>query len=297
VSLAAIALMRHVSQSTHQGKDVLVALEEPESHLHPTAIRQLRTVLSELSTRHQVVLTTHSPIFTNRSDIRQNIIVSKNRAYAAKTVRDVRSVLGVRLDDNLSSAECILIVEGEEDRIALNKILSATDPNIARDIKSGRMAIDVLGGASNLSHRIRLHTEALCKVHVILDDDQAGRDAYDKAKQEALLETDSVNFTKVGGKTEAELEDLYDQSVYDEVLYSETGLRLVDQGPDRDKKWSDRVRNLLRRAGKPVDDATIMAIKIKVAHSAAAAGTGAVHPSKTGPIHSLINSVKLKLAS
>jgi hypothetical protein len=65
----------------------------------------------------------------------------------------------------------------------------------------------------NLSHRIRLHTEALCKVHVLLDDDQAGKNAFAKAKQDALVETDSINFTTVGGKTEAELEDLYNKEI------------------------------------------------------------------------------------
>jgi putative ATP-dependent endonuclease of OLD family len=158
------------------------------------------------------------------------------------------------------------------------------------------MAIDVLGGATNLSHRIRLHTEALCKVHVLLDDDQAGKNAYGKAKQEASIDTDSINFTTVGGKTEAELEDLYNKGIYEQLVRSETGLELVDQAPDSAKKWSDRVRNLLRRAGKPFDDATIMAMKIKVAQSAAAVGSGAIHSSKAGPITSLINSVKQKLA-
>jgi predicted ATPase len=101
-SLAAIALMRHTSQSSHQDRDVLIALEEPESHLHPNAIRQLRDVLSELSTRHQVVLTTHNAIFTNRRNVSQNIIVQKNRAYPASSVKEVRDILGIRLDDNLS---------------------------------------------------------------------------------------------------------------------------------------------------------------------------------------------------
>jgi predicted ATP-dependent endonuclease of OLD family len=73
-SLAALALMRHASLSRHEGKEVLIALEEPESHLHPNAIRQLRVVLTELSARYQVVLTTHNAIFTNRQHVQQNII-------------------------------------------------------------------------------------------------------------------------------------------------------------------------------------------------------------------------------
>ena len=95
-SLAALALMRHSSQLAHEGKEIVIALEEPKSHLHPSAIRQLRNVLNELSDRHQVVLTTHNPIFTNRLDIQQNIIVKQNRAYPAKTVKDVRDVSGVQ---------------------------------------------------------------------------------------------------------------------------------------------------------------------------------------------------------
>ena len=89
----------------------------------------------------------------------------------------------MRLDNNLSSAEIVLIVEGEEDKIALRGILSNLEPMIARELTSGRLAIDVLGGASNLAHRVRLRSEALCEVHVFLDDDDAGRSAFEKAKQ------------------------------------------------------------------------------------------------------------------
>jgi putative ATP-dependent endonuclease of the OLD family len=297
-SLAAIALMRHASQLQHQGKDVVIALEEPESHLHPSAIRQLRNVLMELSTRHQVVVTTHNPIFTNRSDVHQNIIVSKNRAYPAKTVKDVRSVLGVRLDDNLSSAEVVLIVEGEEDRIAITKIVSELDKALEMELKSGRLAIDVLGGAGNLSHRVRLHTENMCQVHVLLDSDQSGKQAFEKASQDGILSVGSINFTEVGGKTEAELEDLYNENIYQGILRSETGFEMVVGGaaPDRAKKWSDRVRNLLRRAGKPSDDATVAAIKFKVARAAATAGASGLNNSKAGPVQSLVNSLKAKLS-
>ena len=200
-SLAAIALMRHVSQQRHAGKEVIVALEEPESHLHPSAIRQLRNVLMELSSKHQIVLTTHNPIFTNRVDLAQNIIVSQNRAYPAKSIRDVREVLGVRLDDNLASAEVVLIVEGEEDRTALVGILPAMSALISTELKSGRLAIDVLGGATNLSHRIRLHSDNLCVVHVLLDDDLAGRTASERALTEQLLKNSHLNLTRTGGKS------------------------------------------------------------------------------------------------
>ena len=108
-SLAAVAIMRHASQTSHRNKEVIVALEEPESHLHPSAIRELRGVLRDLADRHQVVLSTHNPLFTNREHIESNIIVLKSKAYSAKSVKDVRGVLGVRVEDNLSSAEVVLL--------------------------------------------------------------------------------------------------------------------------------------------------------------------------------------------
>jgi putative ATP-dependent endonuclease of the OLD family len=294
-SLAALALMRHSSQAAHQGKDVIIALEEPESHLHPKAIRQLRKVLMELSARYQVVVTTHNPIFTNRLDVHQNIIVRQSRAYAAKSVKEVRDVLGVRLDDNLSSAEVILVVEGEEDRIVLASILPKLDKELAKNFETGRVAIDVLGGATNLCHRVRVHTEAVCRVHAFLDNDQTGRNAFDAASKEGLLDGSSVNFAMVGGKTESELEDLYTEDTYEAVLQTEVGLPLLANGPDKARKWSERVKNLLRQAGKIHDPGAIQVIKLKVARSVAHRGVDAIHPSKIGPIESLKNSLLAKL--
>jgi len=290
-SLAALALMRHTTRLSDVNKDVVIALEEPESHLHPEAIRNLRKVLSELSSKYQVVVTTHNPIFTNRSEIHQNIIVNKNRAYRANSVKEIRDTLGVRLDDNLSSAESVLIVEGEEDRIALKSILSEMDDGLKDRIQSGQLAIDILGGASNLRHRVRLHLDAVCRVHVFLDDDEAGRKALKAALEEKIIEVSNINLTMVGGKTEAELEDLYDESVYEDIIRNETGLDWSNRGADKNRKWAIRLKNLLRQAGKPVDDGTVESIKIKIAQSVSKKGLSAIHKSKIGPIESLKNSL------
>jgi energy-coupling factor transporter ATP-binding protein EcfA2 len=256
-SLAALALMRHASLSRSQGKEVLIALEEPESHLHPEAIRRLRVVLEELSNKHQVVLTTHNPIFANRVDVGQNIIVRKNKAYSAESVKDVREVLGVRLDDNLTSAEIVLLVEGDEDKTALASVMSKLSADVALGLQSGRLVIDVLSGASSLTHRARLHGDNLCKIHAVLDHDNAGKTAFSAAERAGVLRSANVNFTSVAGKIEAELEDLYVSSVYEDIIKEEVGLPWIEQGLDRSKKWSDRLRNLIRRAGRAQDDAAI----------------------------------------
>jgi predicted ATP-dependent endonuclease of OLD family len=295
-SLAALAIMRHASQAQHHKKEVIIALEEPESHLHPRAIRELKVVLNELSTNHQVVLTTHNALFSNRIDVSSNIIVRNNRAFSARSIRDVRDALGVRLEDNLTSAEVVLLVEGEEDRISLRSILAEIEPNIASALKVGRIAIDVLGGAGNLTHRARLHGDTLCRVHAFVDNDQSGLAAYNNAVKDGVLNSADVTFARCGGKVESELEDLYAEHVYSEILRAEAGLALQKQGPDKDKKWTDRVKNLLRIAGKAFDETTLLAIKIKVAHAASTNAGTALHPSKDAPLRSLASQLAAKLA-
>ena len=176
----------------------------------------------------------------------------------------------------------------------LAAIFRKTDP-LATALKNGRLAIDVLSGAGNLSHRVRLHADNICKVHAFLDDDESGRTAFGAARRAGLLTNASTNLTIVGGKNEAELEDLYAESVYTDILQHEIGLALAANGGDVKKKWSDRVRNLLRRAGKPHTELDVIVIKLKVALKAAELGYDCLHPSKTGPIDSLISALTLSV--
>ncbi|MGJ0534301.1 ATP-dependent nuclease [Methylocystis sp.] len=294
-SLTALALMRHAAQYKSSTQDSIIALEEPESHLHPDAIRALKGVLEDLSGNNQVVITTHNPIFANKINVLNNIIVSNNRAYPASSVKEIRDVLGVRVDDNLTSAELILIVEGEEDKIFFDAIFRLQGYGVDYAYKDGRLGIDVLRGAGNLAHRVRMHTEAVSRVHAFLDNDRAGKDAFEKAKRAGLMLDSQVNFAAVGGKTESELEDLYKEEVYADIIRQETGLDWIKTGPDKNAKWADRLRNLLRRAGKPHDDTAVFAIKLRVAAAAKELGLDSIHESKNLPIMSLLGSLKQSL--
>ena len=120
-SLVALALMRRAS--TYAGANAtIVAIEEPEAHLHPQAIHELREVLVGLSKDSQVILTSHSPLFVNPGNIASTIVVQGNRAAPAKNIAEVRAVLGVRLSDNLESARLVAITEGSDDGIVLKAI-------------------------------------------------------------------------------------------------------------------------------------------------------------------------------
>ena len=61
-----IALFRYLAER-QTTNNLIIALEEPENSLHPKAQRQLLSVLLELSGRNQVICTTHSPVFIERT--------------------------------------------------------------------------------------------------------------------------------------------------------------------------------------------------------------------------------------
>jgi putative ATP-dependent endonuclease of the OLD family len=137
-SLAAIAIMRHASEHASGTRNTVIAIEEPESHLHPEAIYEIRDVISELSNKYQIVLTTHNPPFVDRLHIHRNIVIDQSHARPAKSIEEVRRILGVRASDNLRHANLVLIVEGEEDRISLRALLAHHSAAI-------RMAFDKTG--------------------------------------------------------------------------------------------------------------------------------------------------------
>ena len=110
ISLAAISLLQAFSKENSLNKGLVLLLEEPESHLHPRAIHNLKKVLYEISKTSQVVITTHSPIMIERLNLKQNIIVQNGEAISAHNVNEIRDSLGVTMSDNLLNAYLVLLV-------------------------------------------------------------------------------------------------------------------------------------------------------------------------------------------
>src|SRR5579862_7199376 len=299
-SLAALALMRHASEIGSKGKSFVIAIEEPESHLHPSAIHVLRKVINELAQKYQVVITTHSPLFVDRLNIRSNILVNKNRAVPAKSVDQIRSILGVRASDNLRHAELVLVVEGDEDKIAIRALMRQYSSQLADAIDSGKLAFETLAGGTNLSYVIGLLRDALlCSFHCFLDDDNCGRDSYGKAKIEGLVDDGDINLSTVPGMKDAEIEDLYELGFYKDLIWNQYKVLLDGNAKFKTnkKKWSDRVCDVFKASGKPWDASVEMAIKAKLADLVAANPTAALNQHKRGVIDNLAQTLLDKLGS
>ncbi len=287
-SLTAISVMRHSSESGARGKNLIIALEEPESHLHPLAIHRLKLVLQDLAKRHQVVISTHCPLLVDRVSVRNNILVAGGRAKQAKHVAEIRDTLGVRAADNLRHAELVLLVEGTEDQRALDAVFRQCSHDLRSALENGTLAIDAIGGSGNLSYKAGEVIGSLCAVHAFLDHDRAGIQGANQAKVDGRLSDADLNYATCDGMAESELEDLYDPSVYAAALASKYRVTLQPAKLRSNKKWSDRVANAFKLQGKHWDQSVELQVKGAVADAVAANPANAVNERRRAPLDALM---------
>jgi putative ATP-dependent endonuclease of OLD family len=295
-SLAALSLMRHASQSTANGKQVILAIEEPESHLHPNAIHQLRVVLGEIAKQHQVIITTHCPLFVDRHEAKSNILVSKNRAKPAISIQELREVMGVRVSDNLVAAEVLLLVEGEDDRRAMRALLAHHSVKLRKALESGRLGIDTLGGGGNLTYKLTMARESMCVTHSLLDNDLSGREAVSRALTQGVLQVADLSYASCLGMPDSELEDWYDSAHVASVMSSVLGVAPANPYfTSTKKKWSDRMRELCFSSGKPWDPSIEAMAKYKVAEFVVASPELALLPARKSAFDTLVANLESKL--
>jgi putative ATP-dependent endonuclease of OLD family len=121
-----IALFRLVA-NLHVGSYFIFAMEEPENSLHPKAQRQLLSVLQDISKESQVICTTHSPVFLERSKFENNIILNRTtkgnavaKTFDESMLNKLRTDLGIRPSDALlkGGGNCAILVEGNTEEEA-----------------------------------------------------------------------------------------------------------------------------------------------------------------------------------
>lgn len=296
-SLAALSLLRHASVSTGLGKNLILAIEEPESHLHPSAIHQLREVIGEIAQKHQVIMTTHCPLFVDRAAVKSNILVHRSKARPAKSIVEIRKMLGVRAADNLQHAELILLVEGEDDRRALRALLSHSTSLLRSAIAQGTLGIDTLQGGSNLPYKLGQVRETLCSAYSFLDNDKSGVEAADRAVQEGLSTWADITLTSCDGMPESEIEDMYDTSLYEGMILAKYGVSLLSPRFKGNGKWSDRLKATFKHQGKSWTDVIEMKVKLDVAEIVETNPAAALNVHKRNSFDALVSALETRFAT
>ncbi len=288
-SLAALGLLKN---KFHRTDASIIAIEEPESHLHPGAIHQLQEIIDSLENDNQIVLTTHNPLFVNRNSISSNIIVDTGKASQAKNIKVIRDTLGVRVSDNLTNARFSLVVEGEDDKIALEAILPHLSDILGLAIKKHSLVIDYIGGAGNLSYKLSLLKSQLCSYHVFLDNDSAAVLQRDKALDADILNIKNLTQTICNGMTESEFEDCINPIIYKDQILDIYDVNLNVPEFRGNSKWSDRVKECFLSQGKPFNKTIKANVKKTVSEVIALNATNALCPHKRSSIDALAASLE-----
>ena len=293
-SLVSLAILK---ESKNEIGASIIAIEEPESHLHPEAIHSLVNVINGISENHQVIITTHNPLFVQRNNISNNIIVDHGTAKPAKNIKEIRELLGVLPEDNLINASHVLVVEGEDDKIELNKILSSLSPTIKDALIKNKLVIQPLAGATNLNYELSRLRSYVCRYFVFLDADEAGYDAAEKAIEKGLLSESDVKYSICNGNNTAEFEDCLKKDFYIEAIRNKFSVDLGVTSFRNSKKWSDRVKTVFLSQGQRWTDAVEKKVKMEVTKLIPVEDADSVlDEHKRGSIDALVNALENMLS-
>lgn len=200
-------------EGENAARPYLFLFEEPELYLHPTAQLQLVDTLRALSGDHQVVMTTHSPLFLHPDSVGGFMRLYKVNGEGGKppkaalkcidltqnlTMKDIFQL--VHFENNSAGffAEHVLLVEGDSDVIFfehLGRILRGR-----WDLRARGIPVVAMGSKSGLGRFRELFDAFGVTTHAVLDLDAVmeGVDAlnaipdFAKARARLLEELEEV---------------------------------------------------------------------------------------------------------
>lgn len=258
-SLAVLAMLKNRKSSV--GSSSIVAIDEPEAHLHPGAINELSNTLKELSKNNQVIIATHNHLFTNYLKLGNNIIVDSGKAKPTKSIAEIRNTLGVKASDNLINARFILLVEGKTDENILNYLFENFDVKLKKAMSERLFMIIGVDSASKLEYNALKYKKEMCICMALMDNDQEGKDAYNKMVENNCVEMPNLFICNCKGMPDSELEDCINPNVYKAKIIQKYGVDLNDSNFKNNKKWSSRIRNTFEKQGKLINDKIMVDIK------------------------------------
>lgn len=264
-SLVALAIIRHSKESD---KNLTLLLEEPETHLHPGAIKETKKILDEIAKQNQTIMTTHSPLFINRLQIGANIIIKENEAKPAERLSEIRECLGVAISDNLINSEVALLVEGKSDQIALSSILAAKSEKIKEALASNKLTIHPMGGLDHLIERKGALEGLVFKdIFVLVDADKEGRKAIRSAIDKNILLEREYFMTTIKDFQESEFEDYYNRiflEKFEEINQFENWANILLSKKNR---WTEKLKELYTLNARDISNEEISCLKIKIAET------------------------------
>lgn len=220
-----MSLILSLSIETKTSKRVnnLILIDEPEAHLHPSGIRDLRNELLSIGENNYLFVSTHSPFLVDRVNKERNVIIKKNKSASTQKIEidqntDIiddevlREAFGIEVYKDLLNPHSIL-VEGSSDKKIIQKAL------ITKDLKGYGITN---GHGSNIDTLASKLNDSNLSLLVILDDDSDGKEYKEKILKIGGSFSDTNVFTirdLVGGVVEGgTIEDVLDTGFVESKL-------------------------------------------------------------------------------
>ncbi|UIJ36880.1 ATP-binding protein [Desulfobaculum bizertense] len=259
-SLLALGLFKNKIPKTRHS---VIGIDEPEAHLHPGAIRELNSVIEELSKTNQIVIATHCPVFVDRKSISSNIIVDKGTARPAEDIKEIRELLGVVPADNMINSSLIVLVEGECDKKILKRYFELESQKINKGLMHGEIVIEAAGGASKVPTMCQVYQGMLANVVCVFDYDAEGKSAFKKIEDSKILNSKDLFYSKIKGSKDCEVEDCINVKVINEVVQEYYDIEEFELKSSK-KKWSKNLEFDLDHQGITLTETALNEIKNKI---------------------------------
>lgn len=208
------------------GPRYVFAIEEPEVHLHPGAQRVLLEAFQDLAEAgHQIIFTTHSPVFAAMADVDALSLVTRTgiqaRVFQTPDLKldQVARALGVQASDRLIGRNYVILVEGLGDAEFYEEALSQLAQAGLTTLDPRDVLFLQCGGIDNLEYvatRECMDKAGLCWA-VITDSDRAKADDPPKKTANALLNNPPASCKQVCILGRTSLENYLDSSAIAEI--------------------------------------------------------------------------------
>jgi predicted ATP-dependent endonuclease of OLD family len=139
-------------------KGFIYGIEEPENHLHPEYLKKLFKFFKEISKERQIILTTHTPLLVDKTNIENNWLVKREKGETkVQQLKDREELKLVLLELGLVPydfyfKDFILFVEGDTEK----EVIPILAEKLGLEDIIDRVIINPIGGGGKLESHFRI---------------------------------------------------------------------------------------------------------------------------------------------
>jgi hypothetical protein len=245
------ALMWHLLD-----KDFIYGIEEPENHFHPDYLKKLFNFLKEISKERQTILSTHSPLLVDKTNLENNWIIKREkRETEVQRLKErwelklVLTELGL-VPHDIYLKDFIFFVEGETEK----EVIPILGEKLGFKDLIDRIAIISVGGEGQLKNYLKMWLELLSIFpieYLVLVDKPSERLIPSLVRELMELKIDIKRFLVLEKES---IEDYYPVEMVIKALKELFGIEVEKIDPskprDREIKQILEEHNKIRRGWK-----------------------------------------------